>query len=275
VAQPPAHEDDIDDKPMPLLDHLIELRTRLMWSIGAFVVAFLVSYHFSADIYKFLAQPLADIMKEKHGTEGRMIFTHLTEAFFTYLKVAMFAGAFVSFPIAATQLWLFVAPGLYRSEKKALMPFLAATPIMFFLGGALAYYVIFPMAWRFFLGFEIPTGDGGMGVQLEAKVSEYLSLVMKLIFAFGLAFELPVGLVLLAKVGIISSKGMRRHWRYAYLGMVVVAAVLTPPDVISQLGLAIPLIALYEISILMAKWVEPEQPPEEPDEDEEETPANA
>ena len=273
MAQPPSNEDAIDDKPMPLLDHLIELRTRLIWSIAAFIVAFAVCYYFSKNIYSFLAQPLADILHEKTGQERRMIFTHLTEAFFTYLKVAMFGAAFISFPVAATQLWLFVAPGLYRSEKRALMPFLAATPILFFMGGALAYYVIFPMAWRFFLSFEIPVSDGGMPIQLEAKVSEYLSLVMKLIFAFGIAFEMPVGLLLLAKVGIISSAGLKRHRRYAYVGMFVVAAVLTPPDVISQLGLAIPLIGLYEISVVMAKWVEPEQPPEEPDE--EETPANA
>ena len=267
VAQTPAPapEDDIDDKPMPLLDHLIELRTRLIWAMVAFLICFAGCYYFSKDIYTFLARPLADILHEKTGQERRMIFTHLTEAFFTYLKVAMFGAGFISFPIIATQLWLFVAPGLYRSEKKALLPFLAATPILFFAGGALAYYVIFPMAWRFFLSFEIPAGEGAMPIQLEAKVSEYLSLVMKLIFAFGIAFEMPVALTLMAKVGIIDSHGLKKYRRYSYVAMFVVAAVLTPPDVISQLGLAIPLIGLYEISILMAQWVEPKREPEDSD----------
>ena len=258
-------EDDIQDKPMPLLDHLIELRTRLIWSMAAFVIAFAFCYYFSKNIYTFLAQPLADILQEKTGQERRMIFTALTEAFFTYLKVAMFGAAFISFPITVTQLWLFVAPGLYRSEKRALLPFLMATPVLFVLGASLAYYVIFPMAWRFFLSFEIPAEAGQMPIQLEAKVSEYLGLVMKLIFAFGIAFELPVGLTLLAKVGIISSAGLKKYRRYSYVGMFIVAAVLTPPDVISQLGLAIPLIGLYEISVLLAKWVEPKPVEEDGD----------
>ena len=252
-------EDEIHDKPMPLLEHLIELRTRLMWSIAAFLIAFLACYHFSKEIYTFLAQPLADILHEKYGQERRMIFTALTEAFFTYLKVAMFGAAFISFPIMATQLWLFIAPGLYRSEKRALMPFLLATPVLFLVGAALAYYVVFPMAFRFFVSFEVPGGADSMAIQLEARVSEYLGLVMKLVFAFGIAFELPVALTLLAKVGIISSAGLRRNWRYAYVGIVVAAAVLTPPDVISQLGLAVPLVLLFELSILLAKWVEPKR----------------
>jgi sec-independent protein translocase protein TatC len=253
----PEPEDPNDDKPMPLLDHLIELRTRLIYSMIAFVIAFAVCYYFSKQIYSFLAQPLADILHEKTGQERRMIFTALTEAFFTYLKVAMFGAAFISFPITVTQLWLFVAPGLYRSEKKALLPFLMATPVLFLLGASLAYYVIFPMAWRFFLSFEIPAGEGGLPILLEAKVSEYLGLVMKLIFAFGIAFQLPVGLTLLAKVGIIGSAGLKKYRRYSYVGMFIVAAILTPPDIISQLGLAVPLIALYELSVVMAKWVEP------------------
>ncbi len=256
-------KDEIHDKPMPLLEHLVELRTRLIWSIVALAVAFAVCYYFSKNIYTFLAQPLADVLQARSGQERRMIFTALTEAFFTYLKVAMFGAAFISFPITVTQLWLFIAPGLYRSEKRALVPFLVATPVLFLLGGALAYYVVIPMAWQFFVSFEIPSGDGALPIQLEAKVSEYLGLVMKLIFAFGIAFELPVGLTLLAKVGIISSFGLRKYRRYSYVGMFIVAAVLTPPDVISQLGLAIPLIGLYEISVLMAQWVEPKREPED------------
>jgi sec-independent protein translocase protein TatC len=249
-------DDPIHDKPMPLLDHLVELRRRLMWSIAAFFICFVVCYHFSAQIYGFLAQPLVDILEKQSGTPRRLIFTQLYEVFFTYLRVAFFGAAFPSFPVIASQVWLFVAPGLYRSEKRAFFPFLAATPVLFVLGAALAYYFVFPFAWRFFISFESPTGSS-VPIQLEAKVSEYLDLVMKLIFAFGITFELPVLLTLLAKVGIVSSAGLRKFRRYAYVGMFVVAAILAPPDVITQTGLAIPLIALYEISIIAAKMVEP------------------
>jgi sec-independent protein translocase protein TatC len=249
-------DDPIHDKPMPLLDHLVELRRRLMWSIAAFFICFVVCYHFSSQIYGFLAQPLVDILEKQSGTPRRLIFTQLYEVFFTYLRVAFFGAAFVSFPVIASQVWLFVAPGLYRSEKRAFFPFLAATPVLFVLGAALAYYFVFPFAWRFFISFESPTGSS-VPIQLEAKVSEYLDLVMKLIFAFGITFELPVLLTLLAKVGIVSSTGLRKFRRYAYVGMFVVAAILAPPDVITQTGLAIPLILLYEISIIAAKLVEP------------------
>jgi sec-independent protein translocase protein TatC len=250
-------DDPINDKPMPLLDHLVELRRRLMWSIGAFFICFIASYHFAGDIYFFLAKPLADVLREMGNPDPHLIYTQLYEAFFTRLKVAFFGGAFIAFPIIASQIWLFVAPGLYRSEKRALMPFLAATPVLFLLGAALAYYFVFPFAWRFFASFQSPTGGGGVPIELLPRVSEYLDLVMKLIFAFGITFELPVLLTLLAKVGIVSSKGLKKFRRYAYVGMFVVAAILAPPDVITQTGLALPLIALYEISILAAKMVEP------------------
>jgi sec-independent protein translocase protein TatC len=256
VAKPDA-DDPINDTPMPLLDHLIELRRRLLWSMAAFLVAFFLCYHFSTEIYSFLARPLADILETKTGQNRRLIFTALYEAFFTYLKVAFFGAAFISFPVIASQLWLFIAPGLYRSEKRAILPFLVATPVLFVLGAALAYYFVFPFAWGFFLSFETPTGGGGLPIQLEAKVGEYLDLVMKLIFAFGITFQLPVLLSLLAKVGIVTSRGLRRYRRYAYVGMFIVAAVLAPPDVITQCGLALPLIALYEISIVAARFVEP------------------
>jgi sec-independent protein translocase protein TatC len=254
LAEP--EEDPIDDKPMPLLDHLIELRRRLLWSAIAFIVCFGFCYYFSRDIYSFLVQPLANIL-EGRGANRRLIYTALYEAFFTYVRVAFFGAAFLSFPVVASQLYMFVAPGLYRSEKRAFLPFLLATPILFVLGAALAYYFVFPAAWRFFLSFESPTGAGGLPIQLEAKVSEYLGLVMKLIFAFGLAFQLPVLLTLLAKVGIVTSSGLKRYRRYAYVGMFIIAAIITPPDVITQTGLALPLISLYEVSIYCARLVEP------------------
>jgi sec-independent protein translocase protein TatC len=256
-------EDDINDKAMPLLDHLIELRTRLMWSIGTLVIAVAACYFVSTHIYSFLARPLVDILTAQSGEPRRLIFTALTEAFFTYLKVAFFGGAFLSFPVIAHQLWLFIAPGLYRSEKRALLPFLVASPVMFFLGAALAYYFVFPAAFKFFISFETPPGSGGVPIQLEAKVGEYLDLVMKLIFAFGIAFQMPVALSLMAKVGIVSSKGLKKARRYAIVGIFVAAAILTPPDPMSQIGLALPLMALYELSIIAARFVEPKPPPDE------------
>ena len=254
----PEKEDPIDDKAMPLLDHLIELRKRLIWSMSGFMLFFFVSYYFSGQIFEFLAQPLANIYREM-GVQRHMIYTALTEAFFTHLKVAFFGGAFLGFPLIATQLWLFIAPGLYRSEKKAFAPFLIASPILFLLGAALAYYFIFPVAWKFFISFEAPGADGTMAIESQPKVAEYLDLVMKLIFAFGLAFQLPVALSLMAKVGIISSKGLMKYRRYAYVGMFIIAAILAPPDVITQIGLALPLIGLYELSIIAARIVEPKR----------------
>ncbi len=258
---------------MPLLDHLVELRRRLVYSFIAVIVLFFICYYFSAAIYAFLVQPLADILATLGGNR-RMIYTSLHEAFFTYIKVAFFAALFVAFPFIATQVWMFMAPGLYKHEKRAFLPFLVATPVLFFLGGALVYYLIFPLAWKFFLGFESAGGDGTLAIQLEAKVDQYLSLVMQLIFAFGLCFELPVVMTLLARAGMVTAAGMAEKRRYAIVLAFVAAAVLTPPDVISQIGLAIPTILLYEVSILCARLVERKNKTADDSEPAEDTPAS-
>jgi sec-independent protein translocase protein TatC len=247
-------EDDLDSSKMPLLEHLIELRRRLIYSILAFLLAFLVCYHFAQDIFGFLTEPLNTV--PEGSAVQRLIYTGLTEAFFTYVKVAFWAAAFVSFPVIATQIWMFIAPGLYKNERRAFLPFLIATPVLFFMGGALVYYFIFPLALKFFVSFQTAGGGGDLPIKLEPKVDQYLSLVTTLIFAFGLSFELPVLLTLLARVGIVNSRMLVAKRRYAIVGATIFAAIVTPPDVISQIGLAIPLCLLYEISIWSCRWVE-------------------
>jgi sec-independent protein translocase protein TatC len=264
--------DPITESKMPMLDHLVELRRRLTWSVVAFFILFFASFYFAGAVFDFLMQPLRDLWAD--DPSRRMIFTALHEKFFTEIKIAFFVAAFLSFPIVSNQIWAFVAPGLYRNEKKAFLPFLIATPVLFFIGGAFVYYVVLPVAWEFFAGYEQAAGDDTLAIQLEPKVDQYLSLVMRLIFAFGLSFELPVVLTLLAKVGIVDAQGLRKQRRYAIVVAFVAAAILTPPDPISQLGLAIPIIILYEISIICASIVgRPKQNAEDDveDDDEDET----
>lgn len=236
---------DIDDTRAPLLDHLIELRRRLLWSVAALAVAFGVCLYFAEPIFAFLVQPLLA------AGQGKIIYTDVFEAFFVNLKVAFFASLMVAFPVMATQLWQFVAPGLYRNEKQALFPFLLMTPVLFTAGAALAYYVAMPVALKFLLGFQ---GDVG-GVQQEALpgVGNYLSFVTKFIFGFGVAFLTPVLLMLLERAGIVTRAQLVAGRRYAIVGAFVIAAVLTPPDILSQLLLAIPLVLLYELA-LIAIW---------------------
>lgn len=243
---------EMDSSSQPLIEHLTELRKRVMWAALFMLAGTGICYLFVEDIYGFLVRPLAQAMGPNDSQ--RLIYTDLTEAFFTYVKVAVFAGCFLTFPFVATQLWLFVSPGLYKREKKAVLPFLVAAPIMFFLGGALVYYLVIPNAWRFFLSFQSAGGDTVLPIKLEAKVSDYLSLVMVLIFAFGMAFQMPIVLALLAKAGVITSKWLAEKRRYAIVLIFIVAAIITPPDIISQISLAVPLMILYEISILLIKY---------------------
>ena len=239
---------ELDETRAPLMEHLIELRRRLIWSFLALGVAFGISFYFAGRIFAFLVQPL--IAGFGNG-QGRLVYTKLYEAFFTEVRVALFAAFFLAFPIIATQLWMFVAPGLYAKEKRAFLPFLVATPILFIGGGALAYYVVMPLAIKFFLGYQgqIP------GIQQEAlpAMGEYLSFVMHFILAFGIAFLLPILLMLMERAGLVTRTQLKSGRRYAILVAFVIAAVATPPDIVSQFLLAIPLILLYELS-LIAIW---------------------
>ena len=237
------------------IGHLTELRSRLVKSIIYLFIFFIICYFFAEDIYSFLVQPYADAVKDDE-VNRRLIFTALHETFITYLKVAFFTAMFVSSPIILTQIWKFIAPGLYKNEKKALLPYLIATPTLFLLGGMLVYYLVMPLAIKFFLTFETSAQVSGLPIQLEAKVNEYLSLIMRLIFAFGISFQLPVLLSLLARVGFIDSEYLKKRRKYVIVIIFIAAAILTPPDPITQIGLGIPLLILYELSILSVKIIE-------------------
>lgn len=249
---------DLDDTQAPLLDHLIELRGRLVKAVAALMVAFLISFYFADEIFGLLVQPLTSAFPEG---EGQLVYTQLYGAFFVEIKVALFAAFFISFPIIANQLWAFIAPGLYAKEKRAFLPFLLATPILFTMGGALAYFVVMPLAFEFFLGFE---GEaGGLPANALPEMGQYLDLVMRFILAFGISFLLPVLLMLLNGAGLVTRAQLVSARRYVIVGVFVLAALITPPDVISQLMLAAPLIVLFEGSLVLMMLSERKRAKEE------------
>ncbi|HWK66597.1 MAG TPA: twin-arginine translocase subunit TatC [Rhizobiaceae bacterium] len=253
-----SEQDEIDKSSAPLIEHLMELRTRLMWSLGGFFVAFLACFFFAKHLFNLLVIPFrwATVLAGLDPHKVELIYTAPQEFFFTQIKLAMFGGMVIAFPLIATQIYKFIAPGLYRNERAAFLPFLVASPILFLLGGALVYFFFTPMVMWFFLAMQQAGGDNQVQISLLPKVSEYLSLIMTLIFSFGLVFQLPVVTSLMARVGLLSSQALKDKRKWAIVIAFVVAAVLTPPDPISQIGLALPTILLYEISIWTARMIE-------------------
>ena len=252
-----------DETSMNFLDHLKELRQKLIYSIIFFIFSFIISFYFSQSIFEFLAKPLTSILQDGNG----LIYTALQEAFLTNVKVAFFTAAFISFPFLSFQIWSFISPGLLKKEKKISLPSLIAIPFLFLLGAAVVYYLISPIAWKFFLSFQTSQADS-INITLQAKMNEYLSLMMTFIFAFGLAFQLPVVLLLLVRVGVLTIQQLVSFRNYAIVLAFIFAAIITPPDPFSQISLALPVVILYEVSILISRFLSKKDKKKDKSEDE-------